>query len=88
MLCKICNPNLMGDGYCGKHSTSGIAYKIENKNMEKEKQKTGECRHLFTLSRIDAEQINQGVSNTEYFYQRIAAYMVCEKCGEVRKQLI
>jgi len=56
-------------------------------NMKKEKQKTGECRHLFVLSRIDTEQTNQGAGSTGYFYQHVA-YVVCEKCGEVRKQLI
>jgi len=53
--------------------------------MEKEiKIKQVKCRHLFNLSRIDTEPIDQG---TGYFYQRVG-YVVCEKCGEVRKQLI
>jgi len=54
---------------------------------KEEKQREGECRHLFSLSRIDTEQTNQGSGSTGYFYQRVA-YVVCEKCGEVRKQLI
>ena len=28
IICKICNPNLIGNGYCGEHSTSGTEYKI------------------------------------------------------------
>ena len=55
--------------------------------MGEEKQKQERCRHLFALSRIDNEQINQGSGSTGYFYQRVA-YVVCEKCGEVQKQLI
>ena len=55
--------------------------------MNKDKQTEKECRHLFTISRIDTEQTNQGPGSTGYFYQRVA-YVVCEKCGEVRKQLI
>jgi len=57
----------------------------KNISMEKEiKIKQVKCRHLFNLSRIDTEPIDQG---TVYFYQRVS-YVVCEKCGEVRKQLI
>jgi len=56
--------------------------------MKKEREKKQEgCRHLFALSCINTEQTNQGAGSTGYFYQRIA-YVVCEKCGEVRKQLI
>lgn len=25
MICKICNPTLEGDGYCGEHSTGGTS---------------------------------------------------------------
>jgi hypothetical protein len=57
------------------------------KTMKEEKQKTIECRHSFVLSRIDTEQTNQGMGSTGYFYQKVA-YVVCEKCGEVKKQLI
>ena len=28
IICKICNPELGGNGYCGQHSTSGTAYKL------------------------------------------------------------
>ena len=71
----------------------GVAwYSQRRKTMKKEteeekKTKQEGCRHLFALSRIDTEQRNQGVGSTGYFYQRVA-YVVCEKCGEVRKQLI
>ena len=50
-------------------------------------EKINECRHLFALFRIDTEQANQGSGNTGLFYQRVA-YVVCEKCGEVKKQLL
>ncbi|MBI4092180.1 MAG: hypothetical protein HY427_03190 [Candidatus Levybacteria bacterium] len=60
---------------------------LKQKEMKKENIQKGECRHLFALSRIDIEQTNQGAGSTGYFYQRVA-YVVCEKCGEVRKQLI
>jgi len=56
-------------------------------NPDLEERKQEGCRHLFTLSRIDTEQTNQGAGNTGYFYQKIA-YVVCEKCGETIKQLI
>ena len=26
LICKICNPDLEGNGYCAKHSTSGTEY--------------------------------------------------------------
>jgi len=64
-----------------------FVYLCEECNMKEEKQKTGECGHLFSLSRIDNEQTNEGSGGTGYFYQRVA-YIVCEKCGEVRKQLV
>ena len=55
--------------------------------MKEEKQKQIKCRHSFILSHIDTEQTNQGSGSTGYFYQHVA-YVVCEKCGEIRKQLI
>ena len=30
MICKICNPMLIGEGICAEHSTSGISY-VDNK---------------------------------------------------------
>jgi len=63
---------------------------MKKETEEEKKTKQEGCRHLFALSRIDTEQTNQGVGSigsTGYFYQRVA-YVVCEKCGEVRKQLI
>jgi len=59
--------------------------RIRTRIMSKEKTKQVKCRHLFVLSRIDTEQTNHGAGSTGYFYQRVA-HVVCEKCGEVRKQ--
>ncbi len=33
IICKICNPQLEGNGYCAEHSTGGTAYQ---KDMRKE----------------------------------------------------
>jgi len=38
IICKICNPTLQGNGYCGEHSTSGFAYlfsELSNPNPAK-----------------------------------------------------
>src|SRR3990167_1324258 len=43
--------------------------------------------HAFALSHINTEPANQGASDAIYFYQRVA-YVVCEKCGEVKKNYI
>lgn len=34
MICKICNPELSGDGYCGHHSTRGTAYVAPQENKD------------------------------------------------------
>ena len=62
-----------------------IVTKITN-FMNTEKKET-KCRHSFNISYIDTEQINAGSESIGYFYKRVV-YVVCEKCGEVKKQLI
>ena len=54
--------------------------------MNTEKKET-KCRHSFNISYIDTEQINASSESIGYFYKRVV-YVACEKCGEVKKQLI
>lgn len=44
IICKICNSQKIGNGYCAEHSTSGIGY-IENTNkiLEEIIEVTGMC---------------------------------------------
>src|SRR3990167_1037661 len=99
-ICPNCNINTAGNHAWNcpfnpnYNSSNTMIYNQPNniltspKNIKEEtKQKQGECRHLFVISLIDTEPVDQGAGSTGYFYRRIA-YVVCEKCGEVKTQLI
>ena len=51
---------------------------MENKEIKEHQQ-------IFTLARVDTEQINEGVGSTGFFYKKVG-YAICEKCGLIIKQ--
>ena len=59
IICKICNPNKIGNGYCSKHGTGGVAYLSSNMNKRKIKEiaKLGDvvkdCYDLYKSVGID-----------------------------------
>ena len=43
------------------------------------------CKHNFELSQVTTESENPSAGGTSFFYKKVA-YVVCTKCGEVKKQ--
>ena len=52
IICKICNPNLKGNGYCQKHSTSGTNY-LDSRT---EKKRKNQPKGITTNSEDDWEK--------------------------------
>ena len=78
IICKICNSEILGNGYCSQHSTGGTEYKIDKPNIKLKNMKYSIWCFLF------GHKWRICIKNDEDWGGNIDTYQasnVCKKCG-------